>query len=53
MVVVGPGEPHMLSMALLSLLDLLDPGPSDPCLSVMSSLSPILENYWRGLWLRI
>ena len=32
----------MPSMALLFLLGMVDTGPSDPCLFVMSSLSPIL-----------
>ena len=43
----------MSSMALFFLLDLVEPVPSDPCLSVMSSLSPSFEKYWQDLWLRI
>ena len=45
--VVSPGDPHMKSMALLFMLDLVDPGPSDPCLSVTSSLIPRLEKYLK------
>ena len=50
---VRPGGPHIPSMELISLLDLVDYGPSDPFLSIMSSLSPSSEKYWRDLWLRI
>ena len=43
----------MLSMVLLFFLDLVDPRPLYPCLSVMSSLSPSFEKYLRDMWLRI
>ena len=43
----------MPSMAFFFLLDMVDPGPSDTCLFVMSYLSPILEKHWQDLWPRI
>ena len=51
--VARPRDPHMPSMAFFFLLDMVDPGPSYKCFSVMGYLSPSLEKYLRDLWLRI
>ena len=52
-VVERPGYHHMTSMDFFSLLDLVVPGPSSQCLSLISYLSPIFDNNRKYLWLRI
>ena len=46
-----PGYPHIPSMPLFLLFDLVVPGPSSPCFSVISSLRPSLAKNFRDICL--
>ena len=46
-----PGDHHMTSMEFVFLLDIVVTGPSSPCLSLISYLSPSFENNRQDLWL--